>query len=138
MDVLPPPKWLLKTEPSEFSFAQLLEKKKVVWDGISNPQALANMRQIKLQDRLLIYHTGQETQIVGTAVCGRAAYPDPHNKDPRLVVMDIEAGEALLRPITLEQIKQVPELADWELVRQPRLSVVPISPKVWKELSKLM
>jgi predicted RNA-binding protein with PUA-like domain len=126
--------WLLKTEPSTFSFDDLVRDKRAVWDGVANPVALRNLRAMAVGDECFIYHTGDEKRIVGTASVTKAAYPDPKQNDPKLVVVDLKAGAKVARPVTLAEIKADSRFADWELVRLPRLSVMPVSPERWRAL----
>jgi predicted RNA-binding protein with PUA-like domain len=127
-----PARWLVKTEPSTFSFADLQREKRSTWDGVSNPVALKHLRAMRAGDDVLVYHTGDEKAVVGHARVARDAYPDPKAKDGRLVVVDLEAGEPLDRPVSLAALKALPELASWELVRISRLSVMPVPPEAWK------
>ncbi|HTS17167.1 MAG TPA: EVE domain-containing protein [Verrucomicrobiae bacterium] len=126
--------WLLKTEPSTYSYADLERQKKAVWDGVSNPLALKHIRGMKKGDLAFIYHTGDEKQIVGIAEVASDAYPDPKEKDEKLVVVDLRPRERLERPVTLAEIKADGEFRDWELVRMGRLSVMPVSEERWKKL----
>ena len=113
--------YLLKTEPSEYSFAQLQKDKSTVWDGVTNPVALKNLRGMKKGDELVIYHTGDEKRTVGTAVVESV-----HADDPKKPVVRIKAGREL-KPTTLSEIKASREFADSPLVSQGRLSVVPLT-----------
>ena len=124
--------WLLKTEPTEYSYDDLEREKRGRWDGVRNPVALRNLRAMKKGDRVLVYHTGGERAVVGTAEVAREAYPDPKAKDERLVVVDVEPRGRLARPVTLAEIKAMAEFAQSPLVRQGRLSVVPITATQWK------
>jgi predicted RNA-binding protein with PUA-like domain len=119
--------WLLKTEPATYSFDDLEREGRACWDGVANPVALRNLRAMKRGDRVLVYHTGGEKAVVGTAEVVREAYPDPKAKDGRQVVVDIEPRGRLARPVTLAEVKAMAELAESPLVRQGRLSVVPIT-----------
>ncbi|HYX68461.1 MAG TPA: EVE domain-containing protein [Terriglobales bacterium] len=114
--------YLLKTEPSEYSFADLERDKQTVWDGVSNPVALRNLRGMQKGDRLIVYHTGDEKSAVGAATVVSVDAADP--KNPRV---KIEAGKALPQPMTLAEIKASKVFADSPLVRQGRLSVVPLT-----------
>jgi predicted RNA-binding protein with PUA-like domain len=127
--------WLLKTEPSTYSFADLVREKQTRWDGISNPVALKYLRTAAVGDRVFIYHTGDEKAAVGEAEVVTAAYDDP--KDPKLAVVDLRAGKALAKPVTLAQLKQDSEFADSPLVRQGRLSFVPLTDAQWKRVQAL-
>jgi predicted RNA-binding protein with PUA-like domain len=126
--------WILKTEPSTYSFADLVKAGSAVWDGVSNPVALKNLRDMAVGDEVMIYHTGDEKAVVGLANVVKAAYPDPKAGDARLVVVDLEAGKPLPRPVTLKEIKAAPEFAELGLVRQGRLSVVPVPAPLWTRL----
>jgi predicted RNA-binding protein with PUA-like domain len=126
--------WLLKTEPGAYSYEDLERDGRTVWDGITNPVALKNLRAMKAGDRAWIYHTGDERAVVGEARVTRAAYADPKKGDPRLVVVDLESAGRLPRPVGLDQIKRLREFADSPLVRQGRLSVVPLTPAQWKAI----
>jgi predicted RNA-binding protein with PUA-like domain len=126
--------WLLKTEPSTYSFADLERDKKAVWDGVSNALALKHLRSMRRGDLAFIYHTGDEKQIVGIAEVTSDPYPDPKEKDARLVVVDLKPRERLLRPVTLSEVKANAEFRDFELVRIGRLSVMSVSESRWKRL----
>jgi predicted RNA-binding protein with PUA-like domain len=119
--------WLLKTEPSEFSFDDLVARGVEPWDGVSNPAALTNLRSAHTGETCVIYHTGTERQAVGLATVERTAYPDPKQNNPRLVVIDVRAGARLPRPVRLDQIKADARFATSPLVRMGRLSVVPLT-----------
>jgi len=125
--------WLLKTEPSTYSYADLEREGRAVWDGVTNPVALKNLRAMAAGDAAFIYHTGDEKAVVGTARVARAAYADP--KNPRLVVVDLEATGPLNTPVTLAEIKSMPVFAESPLVRQGRLSVVPLTAAQWKGIT---
>jgi predicted RNA-binding protein with PUA-like domain len=127
--------WLLKTEPSTYSFADLQRDKQTRWDGISNPVALKYLRSAAVGDRALVYHTGDEKAAVGEAEIVKAAYDDP--KDPKLAVVDIKAGKPLGKPVTLAQLKADKVFADSPLVRQGRLSFVPLTDAQWKRVQEL-
>jgi len=124
--------WLLKTEPSAYSYDDLEREGRAVWDGVTNPVALKNLRAMKAGDEAFVYHTGDEKAVVGRARVVRAAYADPKKGDARLVVVDLEPLGRLKVPVTLAEIKAMPAFADSPLVRQGRLSVVPLTPPQWK------
>jgi predicted RNA-binding protein with PUA-like domain len=128
--------WLLKTEPAEFAYADLERDGKAVWDGVTNPVALRNLRAMKAGDRVIIYHTGGEKAACGLAEVTREAYPDPKSKNPRLVVVELKARGALKRAVTLAELKAMPIFADSPLVRQGRLSVVPLTAQQWAAIEK--
>ncbi len=121
--------YLLKTEPSEYSFADLQRDKETIWDGVSNPVALKHLRAMNPGDRLIIYETADNKSAVGTATAVSADVSDP--KNPRV---KIKAGKPLPQPITLAAIKANKLFADSPLVRQGRLSVVPLTDKQYEFL----
>ena len=114
--------YLLKTEPSEYSFADLLKDKKTTWDGVSSPAAVKHMREMKAGARLIIYETGNQKRTVGTAT---ATSVDP--SDPKNPQLEIEVGKPLSRTTTLAEIKANKLFAGSPLVREGRLSVVPLT-----------
>jgi predicted RNA-binding protein with PUA-like domain len=114
--------YLLKTEPSTYSFADLQKEGATIWDGVTNPVAVKNLRGMKAGEQLLLYHTGDEKQVVGTASVVSVDDADP--KNPRV---KIKAGKAVLKPTTLAEIKTKALFKDSPLVRQSRLSVVPLT-----------
>ena len=114
--------YLLKTEPSEYSFADLQRDQTTVWDGVTNPVAVKHLREMKKGAKLVIYHTGDERQAVGTATVESVDASDP--KNPRV---KIKAGKAVAKPVTLAEIKANKLFADSPLIRQGRLSVVPLT-----------
>jgi predicted RNA-binding protein with PUA-like domain len=122
--------YLLKTEPSEYAFADLQRDKATVWDGVSNPVALKNLRGMKAGERLVIYETGDHKSAVGTATVVSVDAADP--KNPRV---KIKAGKGLGKPVTLAEVKANKLFADSPLVRQGRLSVVPLSAAQFKFLT---
>jgi predicted RNA-binding protein with PUA-like domain len=114
--------YVLKTEPSEYSFADLQRDKSTLWDGVTNPQAVKNLREMKPGAKLIIYHTGDERRTVGTASVISVDAKDP--KSPRV---EIKAGTVLAKPRTLAEIKSQNFFQDSPLVRQGRLSVIPLT-----------
>jgi predicted RNA-binding protein with PUA-like domain len=127
--------WLLKTEPGSYSYEDLEREGRAVWDGVSNPAALKNLRSMKEGDAVVVYHTGDERAAVGLAEVVRAAYADPKKGDPRLVVVDLRPRGRFPRPVTLDEIKSLALFKDSPLVRQGRLSVVPLTAAQWKALT---
>jgi len=127
--------WILKTEPSAYSFDRLVREKTARWDGVTNPVALKNIRAMQRGDELMIYHTGDEKAVVGLATAASAPYSDP--RDAKLAVVDIRAGAALPHPVALGEIRKEPVLKDLALVRMPRLSVVPATDAQWKKLLQM-
>ncbi len=122
--------YLLKTEPSSYSFADLQRDKATIWDGVTNPVALKNLRAMKAGDGLIIYHTGDEKSAVGTASVVSVDASDAKNPQVK-----IKAGTAIAKPITLAEMKANKAFADSPLVRQGRLSVVPLTKEQWKVLT---
>jgi predicted RNA-binding protein with PUA-like domain len=132
-----PQYWILKTDTDTYSFDDLAREHRAVWDGVSNALALKHIRSMAKGDQVLIYHSGDEKALVGLARVASAPYPDPKQDDPKLVVVDIEAGKRLPRPVTLATVKADPAFADLALVRMSRLSVIPVSEAHWKRLLAL-
>ena len=132
-----PSYWLLKTEPSTYSYADLVRDKRTVWDGVSNPVALKSLRAMHEGDQAFVYHTGDEKAIVGIARIASEPYADPKAKDPKLVVVELEPVRALPKPVTLSAVKADRRFADFALVRVGRLSVMPVSAEQWKMLLAL-
>jgi len=130
--------WLFKTEPGQYSYDKLEKEKKAVWDGVANNLALKHLREIRMGDEILIYHSGDEKAIVGLAQAISDPYPDPREDDEKLVVINIKPIRRLSSPLSLSQIKAVDELRDFDLVRLPRLSVMPIPENYWNKLRDLM
>lgn len=126
--------WLLKTEPSDYAYADLEADRRTLWDGVGNNLALKHLRQIRQGDQALIYHTGKERMVVGVAEVTSDPFPDPERDNPRLVVVEVKPKRKLAKPIPLAEIKADPQLEDFDLVRLPRLSVMPVAEAVWKRL----
>ncbi len=127
--------WLLKTEPEDYSFADLQAAGEDTWDGVRNFAAQKHLRAMAPGDLAFIYHTGKEKAVVGVAEISKAAYPDP--SDPAFVAVSLRACHPLQRPVTLKEIKAAPQFSDWELVRLPRLSVMPVTPEHWQAVHTL-
>jgi predicted RNA-binding protein with PUA-like domain len=117
--------WLVKTEPGTYGYDDLEREGGTRWDGVTNPAAVRNLRAMKAGDRVVVYHTGDEKAAVGLAEVTRAAYADP--KRPNLAVVDLAPRGRLPRLFTLAEMKALPVFADSPLVRQGRLSVVPLT-----------
>lgn len=130
-------RWLLKTEPAEYAFEDLVRDGKTVWDGVTNPLAQQYLRAIRKGDELFIYHTGTVRAIVGLARAASEPYPDPGKQDPKLVVVDVAPVRELARPVPLAIIKTQRAFRTFEVVRLPRLSVMPVPLAIWKALLKL-
>jgi len=124
-------RWLFKTEPSVYSYQQLVKDKKTMWDGVGNNLALKNLKDIKKGEQIFIYHTGDEKQAVGIARALGGAYPDPSKNNPRLLVVDVEPVKALAKPVTLAQVKADKKLAKFDLVCNSRLSIMKLTDQQW-------
>lgn len=129
--------WIVKTEPSTYSYDDLAKQKTAVWDGVKNNLALKHLRQMQSGDHVLVYHTGDEKAVVGVAEVVSAAYPDPKQQDPKLAVVDLKAVARLPRPVTLAEIKKDRAFVDLGLVRMGRLSVMPASTEQFNRIVKL-
>jgi predicted RNA-binding protein with PUA-like domain len=130
-------KWLLKSEPDCYSYAQLVKDKKTVWDGITNALARKHLRTFQSGDEAFFYHTGDERAVVGILKVVSAPKPDPAGDDDKSVVVDVKPVKLLSQPVTLAQIKADPMLAKWDLVRLSRLSVVPVNDEQWARVLEL-
>jgi predicted RNA-binding protein with PUA-like domain len=129
--------WIVKTEPSTYSYDELASQKTAVWDGVKNNLALKHLREMKPGDQVLVYHTGDEKAVVGIAEVVSLPYADPKQKDPKLTVVDLRAEGRLPRVVSLAEIKKDRAFADLALVRIGRLSVMPASADQFKRLLKL-
>lgn len=129
--------WLLKSEPSAYSWDQLVKDGRTHWNGVRNFQAANNLKAMKKGDRVFFYHSNEGLAIVGIAEIVKEAYPDPTDKEGRFVVVDVKPVAPVKTPVTLAAIKAEKKLADFALVRQGRLSVVPVSAEEWRILSKM-
>lgn len=132
-----PNHWLLKTEPTAYSYDDLAREGHATWDGVANPVALKNLRGMSVGDEVFVYHTGNEKQVVGVGKVLKAAYPDPKADDPKLVVIELAPVRKLARSVTLASIKADPRFVGWDLVRLPRLSVMPVSTAQWTAILAL-
>jgi len=126
--------FLFKTEPSTYSFEDLVRDKTTVWDGVSNALALKHMRTVKKGDTIAIYHTGDEKQVVGLATADSDPFPDPKLGDPKRAVVRLKAGRALPFPVPLGTFRTDEVLQTADLVRLPRLSVMPLTAAQKKRL----
>jgi predicted RNA-binding protein with PUA-like domain len=131
--------WLLKTEPDVFGWPQQVAvgARGEPWTGVRNPAARAHLRAMAVGDEALFYHTGDERAAVGVVVVIKPVYPDPTDPTGAWVCVDVAAVRPLGRPVTLAAIKASPSLADIALVRQPRLSVQPLSAEAWAAILAL-
>jgi predicted RNA-binding protein with PUA-like domain len=129
--------WLLKSEPQDYSYTDLERDGRSVWNGVKNPLALKYLRTMQPADEALIYHTGKERRVVGVAEIVTLPYPDPALDDPQRVVVDVKAVRSLPKPVTLTQIKQDSHFSGFDLIRLPRLSVIPVSAEHWPRILQL-
>jgi predicted RNA-binding protein with PUA-like domain len=127
-----PAYWILKTEPGTYSLDDLKRERRTRWDGVTNPVALKHLRSMRAGDQAFIYHTGDEKAIVGLARVASDGYPDPAN--PKLAMVDLEFRQPVVAPVSLAAIKADPAFQDLALVRQGRLSVVPVPESLWRRL----
>ncbi len=130
--------WLVKQEPSTYPFSRFLQEKKVVWDGVRNYQARNFLRQMKKGDRVLYYHSVDQRAVVGTAKVSRTAFPDPtapQGEDWTSVELSVD--RILKNPVTLDQLKADRRFRDLLLLRQSRLSVMPVPPKIFSAILSL-
>jgi predicted RNA-binding protein with PUA-like domain len=130
-------RWLFKEEPTHYSFADLERDGTTVWNGITNALALQNLRKVRPGDRVLYYHTGKEKAVVGEAKVVAGPTPDPEAEDKKQVVVTVKAVRRLQHPVSLGRIKADPALVDWELVRLPRLSIMPVTDAQWRRVEAL-
>lgn len=128
--------WLVKTEPGSYAFSDLRRDRRTAWTGVANATAQRNLREMKPGDRVVVYHTGDEKAAVGLAEVARAAYPDPTSPGGKLSCVDLTAGAPLPSPVTLAALRGLPAFAGSPLLRQGRLSVVPLTAAQWQALEK--
>ena len=132
--------WLAKQEPSGprgYNILQLKEDKKTIWDGVHNNLALKHIRNMRKDDLVFFYHTGDERQVVGIMTIISNPYPNPAEDNERFVVVDVEFKKLLEYPVTLDQIKKQKGLKNWELLRISRLSVMPVPKPIWDLIIKM-
>lgn len=130
-------RWLVKSDPDEYSARDLARDGRTVWDGVTNPLALRHLRSMAAGDEVLIYHTGGEKAVVARARVASAPRPDPRDRTGKAYVVDLEFVAPLPRPISLVEIRKQAALADFDLVRISRLSVMPVSAAHWTKLMEL-
>ena len=129
--------WLFKSEPGAWSWDDHVKAGTAEWDGVRNHQACGNMKAMKTGDRAFFYHSVNEKRIVGVVEVAKEYYPDPTDESGRFGMVDLTALQAVKNPVTLADIKAEPALSELALVRQSRLSVVPITAPQWKLLCKM-
>jgi predicted RNA-binding protein with PUA-like domain len=129
--------WLLKSEPSSYSWDQLVADGRTHWDGVRNAQALNNLRAMKLGDRAFFYHSNEGREIVGVVEVVRTFYPDPNDKSGKLGMVDIKPVIPTSVPVALSAMKTNPDLSDLSLLKQSRLSVCPVNEREWSVLCEM-
>lgn len=129
--------WLVKSEPSLYSWDSLLKEKQTCWSGIRNYAARLHLRNMKKGEEVFFYHSNEGTDIVGVAVVSREAYPDPTTDDERWVAVDLKPLKSLKKPVPLDRIKKDKRLANMALVRIGRLSVQPVTEAEWEVVMEL-
>jgi predicted RNA-binding protein with PUA-like domain len=129
--------WLMKSEPSAYSWQQFVKDKRTNWSGVRNFQAAANLKAMKVGDRAFFYHSNEGLDVVGIAEIVKTAYPDPSDKTGKFVQVDIVPVMPLKEPVTLAAIKAEPKLQELKLVKQSRLSVSPVGAEEWKTICKM-
>jgi predicted RNA-binding protein with PUA-like domain len=129
--------WLMKSEPGAWSWEDQVRDGVAEWDGVRNYQAANNMKAMKLGDRCFFYHSVSEKSVVGIVEVVRLYYPDPTDPSGRFGMVDVKALRAMTRPVSLAEIKAEPRLADLPLIRQSRLSVLPVPAAQWRIICKM-
>ena len=129
--------WLLKSEPSTWSWENQVKDKVTMWDGVRNYQARNNLMKMKKKDLCFFYHSVSEKKIIGIVEVVKEYYPDPTDKTGRFVVTDVKAKKVLKKPVTLEIIKSTPKLSTITLIKQSRLSVMPLTKTEWDIILKI-
>ena len=129
--------WLMKSEPSSYSWDQLNKDTRTGWSGVCNFQANNNMKAMKVGDRAFFYHSGEDPAVVGIAEICRAHYPDPSDKTQRFGMVDIKPVMPFKTPVTLVDIKKDPKVKDMVLAKNSRLSVQPVTADEWKQVCKM-
>ena len=129
--------WLMKSEPGGWSWDDQVSAGSAEWDGVRNYQAANNMKAMKLGDRAFFYHSVNEKRIVGIVEVVKEYYPDPSDASGRFGMVDVKALRPFEKPVTLARVKTAPRLAGLALVRQSRLSVLPVSEVEWKIICKM-
>ena len=126
--------WLIKSEPSNWSWQDQVKEVETMWDGVRNYQARNNLMKMKKKDLCFFYHSVSEKKIVGIVEVSKEYYPDPTDQTGKFVVTDVKTSKKLKKPVTLEQIKNNPKLSNIALIKQSRLSVMPLQKIEWDEI----
>src|SRR5215471_3642661 len=126
--------WLFKEEPEHYSYSDLERDGTTLWDGVTNALARQNLRKVRKGDRILFYHTGKEKAVVGEMIALSNAGTDPNDADPKAVVVKVKPVRKMPGCVSLKRIKAEPALAGWDLLRNSRLSVMPVSDAQWRQI----
>lgn len=129
--------WLLKSEPDVYSYDDLVKEGETDWTGVRNNAAALNLKTMKSGDRAFFYHSNIGREIVALCTIGRTAFPDPTDETGRWVAVTVKPDRLLPRPVTLADMKAESALANFQLVRQSRLSVVPVRPEEWEQVLRM-
>ena len=129
--------WLLKSEPAKYSWQQMVADGRTHWDGVRNFQAANNLRAMQQGDQAFFYHSNEGKEIVGIIEIVRTFYPDPGDPNGKFGMVDVAPVRPLPRPVSLAEMKGIPELAGFSLLRQSRLSVCPVTDQEWRILSRM-
>lgn len=132
-----PNRWLVKTEPATYSLDDLRRERRTTWDGVRNALAQQHLRAMRKGDELLVYHTGREKAVVGIATVAKGPLPDPGATSPTRVAVELAFARVLPAPVPLAAIKADRTLAGLDLVRNSRLSVLPVGPAQWRRILEL-
>ena len=129
--------WLFATDPDEYSYGDLERDTATVWDGVDDYVGLTNLRDVETSEEAFIFHAGTEMAIVGIARITSDAYPDPRGTSEDRVAVDLVPVRRLERPVPLAEIEDLPEFQDWELIEDPELSVVEVTPELWQRIQEI-
>lgn len=129
--------WLLKSEPAKYSWDRMVADGRTHWDGVRNFQAANNLRAMQQGDRAFFYHSNEGKEVVGVVEIVRPFYPDPSDPTAKFGMVDVAPVMPVKRPVTLAEMKTVPELADFSLLRQSRLSVCPVTEAQWRRICEM-
>lgn len=129
-------RWLLKSEPDVYSWDDLVKEGETVWNGVRNNAARLNLRAMQPGDEAFFYHSNIGKEIVGIARISKSAYPDPTDESGQWVAVSVQPVRKLARPVTLAEMKADPALGEFQLIRQSRLSVVPVREAEWAHILK--
>jgi predicted RNA-binding protein with PUA-like domain len=126
--------WLIKSEPDAYSWAQMQQDKRTYWSGVRNHQAAGNLRAMKIGDLAFFYHSNVGKEVVGIVEIVATAYPDPSDETKKFVMVDVAYKKSMPKPVTLAQMKSEKALSNLQLIKQSRLSVVPVRSEEWQKI----